>query len=103
MAVIRFRNKEEAIEWKNVIEHFESIVALAIEQSEQLKRSYDAQLQTAQFWKRYALERTNDAKLREIAMNSLKQVELDVRLADSAVPDFLTKMFTLLKQFQPGP
>lgn len=102
MPVIKFRNKEEAQEWKNVIKHFESIVELANEQSRLLKQSYDGQLQTAQFWKRYALERTSDSKLQAIALDSLKQIEIDAHLADSDIPHFLTRMSTFLKQFQSG-
>ncbi len=102
MPIIRFHNREEAQEWNNIIEHFESIMSLAIQENTKLKEFCDAQLQTAQFWKRYAFERTSDTKLREIESSRLKQVETDVTLVESVVPDFLTKMLMLLKQFQPG-
>lgn len=102
MPIMRFHNREEAQEWNNIIEHFESIMSLAAQEDKRLKEFCDAQLQTAQFWKRYAFERTNDAKLREIASSSLEQVEANITVAESAVPDFLQKMLRFLKQFQPG-
>ena len=102
MPVIRFRSKQEYQEWKNVIEHFESIVSLANQENKQLRQFCATQLQTAQFWKRYAAERTNDMKLRDIAQNSLQQVEAEIKLAETAVPHFLAKMLTFLKQFQTG-
>jgi len=102
MPVIRFRNKQEYQQWKTVIEHFESMVSMADQENKQLKKFCETQLQTAQFWKRYATERTNDMKLRDIAQNSLKQVESEIKTADTAVPPFLSKMFMFLKQFQTG-
>ena len=100
MAIIRFRNKEDLEEWKRVVANFESMVALANQESEILKKFCESQLQSAQFWKRYAFERTNDAKLREIAVNGLKQVEIDTVLVDSAVPTFLEKLSKYLKECQ---
>jgi flagellar motility protein MotE (MotC chaperone) len=102
MPVIRFRSKQEFQEWKNVIEHFESIVIMANQENKQLRQFCETQLKTAQFWNRYAMERTNDTKLRDIAQNSLKQVETEVRVAETTVPTFLAKMLTFLKQFQSG-
>ena len=102
MPAIRFRNKQEYHKWQNVIEHFESVASLATQENKHLKDSCRTQLQTAQFWKRYAMERTNDSKLRDIAQNSLKQVESEIKTADTAVPPFLSKMFMFLKQFQTG-
>ena len=102
MPVIRFHDQEEAREWKNIIEHFESIISTADDENKRLKEFCAAQVQTSQFWKRYAFERTRDTKLQEIALSSLQQVEREVARVNSVVPEFLKKMLNFLKQFQPG-
>jgi len=102
MPVIRFSSKQEYQRWKTVIGHFESMVSLADRDNEQFKQFCTTQLQTAQFWNRYAMERTNDMKLRDIAQNSLKQVETEIKLTETAVPGFLSKMLSFLRKFQTG-
>jgi hypothetical protein len=100
MPAIRFRNRDEFREWNNDIKHIEAIISLANDENKELKQFCEAQLRSAQFWKRYALERMNDGKLREIALNCLEQTEVDIALTESTVPAFLAKMPTFLKQFQ---
>jgi hypothetical protein len=100
MPIIKCRNKEEVQQWKNVISSFETMIQLANQESESVKLFCDSQLDMAKFWKQYAIERTNDSKLREIAINDLKQVESLVESVGSIVPDLLNKTFAFLKQLE---
>ena len=100
MPVIKFRNNEELQEWKNAIESLQSIISLADQDAKLAKQFFNARLQTAQFWKRYTVERTSDNKLRQIASNDLNQLDTDSILLESVVPDSLKKMLAFLKQYE---
>ena len=101
MPTIKLGSSDEVQKWGNILHTCELLLTILNEEKETLETFCESRLQTAQFWKRYAYDRTADAKLREITSQDLAQVQLDIELLDSVVPTKLGEIVTLLKQYKP--
>jgi len=97
MTIMRVSNPEDLEKWKNAIETLESIIPIADQDAKSFKTFYSNELEVAQFWKRYTLERTDDLKLREIAENNLQIVLNYETQLDSLLPFVLRDVIKLLK------
>lgn len=100
MPVMKLSNQEEVQKWYDVIQNFEAMLTILNEDSQTLKKFCKSRLETAQFWKRYASERTSDTKLKEIASRDLEVVEIDIEFLDSVVPSKLEEILAFLKAYQ---
>ncbi|MEX1140287.1 MAG: hypothetical protein WEF53_13155 [Bacteroidota bacterium] len=82
-----------------MIQTIEVLVQTAESDAKFAKDHYTRSVEIAQFWRRYAFEKTSDKPLRQIAENDLKNLQdIDV-LFDSIVPKSLRDFADSLKDF----
>ena len=74
MTIMKVSNPEDLEKWKRAIETLEITVRVAEQETVSLNQFYSNEFEVAQFWKRYALEKTNDTQLRKIAESNMKVV-----------------------------
>jgi hypothetical protein len=100
MSSIRFETNADIAKWKKALGSMKNIVDLAKSEKRQFKQFCDREIETAQFWDRYARERTTDLKLREIASSELNRVITDVEMMNNEVIDLYEKVFNYLKNIK---
>jgi hypothetical protein len=94
---MKFSNPEDLEKWKKAIEALEIIIPIAEQDANYYKKFYSNELEVAQFWKRYASERTKDAQLRKIAESNLQVVLMFETQLDSLVPTMFQDAVNFLK------
>jgi hypothetical protein len=98
MTIMKVNSPEDLEKWKKAIAFLESLIPF-VEQDEKFVRNfYSMELESAKFWKRYAFERTNDIKLREIATNDLQLVLNYETQLDSLLPVSLRGVIDLFQK-----
>jgi hypothetical protein len=100
MSSIRFESNDDIAKWKKAIENMGRILETAKSERRIVKKFCDSEIETAQFWARYARERTNDLKLRDIAAHDLNRVISNVEMMQGTTIDMYEKVLTYLKNIQ---
>jgi len=97
MPIMKVSNPADADKWKKAIESLELILPIAEQEAASAKQFYSFGLETAQFWRRYSFEKTNDDKLRQIAEKDLQVAQNFEGQIDSVVPTALRNAIEYLK------
>jgi hypothetical protein len=100
MSSIRFETNADIEKWKNALKNMKNIAETAKSEKKRLKQFCDSQIENAYFWDRYARERTNDAKLKEIAAAELTRIISEVEMMNSGALSMYEKVLMYLTKIQ---
>ena len=100
MPTVMVPTKGDLEKWKNIVQTLGTMAGLAETEHRAMQNFFDGRLESAEFWKKYAFERTSDAPLRQIAQNDLDIVRHSDDIAESIVPGFIKQLADFLSQFE---